>query len=251
MTRHACRAVALALTLAATWLQAQDQAASASAQLAYGARFNDAVYGLNTVDQRMSTIVLDATARSAIGENTFFVRFFSGRFVDAGGELIGQRTQMYGEWTSRLSLVRRARRGSSTVVLRDLFIAGQLNRGGGGFRANLIGAGMKLRWPGQLATTSTVYYRHAEGESHGIKARTSWFLPFHAGQLSMSLEGSADVVTNTRTGTDFSTMPALLVDGGKLLGMPRGRIAIGGEWFVHHTQGARLSAPQLIARWTF
>ncbi|MCC7052922.1 MAG: hypothetical protein IT355_06605 [Gemmatimonadaceae bacterium] len=239
----------LALTLAAPVAGAQG--ATALAQFNHGSRFDDRVYELNTATQRMSTILLDATVPGPIGENTFFVRFFSGAFVDAQGVETGQHTRIYGEWTTRLSLLSRARRRSTTARVRDVFIAGQLNRGGTGFRADLIGVGAKLRGPAGLLTTSSVYFRRTDGDVNALKARTSWYLPLHVSAMAFSFEGSADFVSASSTGPDVSAMPVVLVDVSPLFRAPRGSLGVGTEWFLHRTRGARLSAPQLIARWSF
>jgi hypothetical protein len=247
MSIPSLRTVALltGVTLVVASTSAWSQAPSALAQFNYGTRFDDPVYELNTATRRMSTVLLDATIPGPIGENTFFVRFFSGPFIDARGAQTGQHTKLYGEWTPRV------RRQSASAHLRDVFIAGQLNRGSSGFRADLAGIGVKLRGPAGVLTTSTVYFRRTDGDVHALKARTSWFLPFHVRRVALSFEGSADFVSASSTGRDFSAMPVVLVDVGALVGMPRGAVAIGAEWFFHRTRGAQLSAPQLVARWSF
>ena len=243
--------IALSIAVAAMQAGAQRQPASALAQAAWGTRFDDAVYGLNTADGRMSTILLDATVPGHFGENTFFIRLFSGEFVGSSGAPTGARTVMYAEWTSRFSLLPRARRESGAGLLRDVFLAGQLNRGSTGFRANLAGLGVRVAGPGGSGAKSTVYYRRADGDAHGIKWRTSWWLPFRVGPLPVTFDGSADLVTRTSAGTDFNAMPDLVADVGPLAGLPAGTLGIGGEWFVHHARGARLSAPELVLRWNF
>ena len=245
------RGLALAGALLLPVAPAVAQGATALAQFNYGTRFDDPVYELNTATQRMSTIFLDATVPGAIGENTFFVRFFSGPFVDAHGRQTGQHTRIYGEWTTRVSLLSRARRRSATATVRDVFLAGQVNRGGTGFRADLVGVGVKLRGPAGLLTTSTVYYRRTAGDVDALKARTSWYWPLRAHGVALSLEGSADYISASSTGSDVSAMPVLMVDVSRLVGTPRGTFGVGTEWFLHRTRGASLSAPQLVARWNF
>jgi hypothetical protein len=230
---------------------ARAQSPVTSAMLLRGAGFDDAVYGLSTADGIVQTVLLDATDPWRHGENTFYIRIFSGKFVDAGGAPTGQQTLTYAEWTTRLSLLPAGRREQPGHRLRDLVVAGQINRGGTGFRANLAGIGMKLRLPGGMLATTSVYYRRAPGESPGAKWRTSWFGARGVGEARVSFEGSFDVVTGTATGTDVSAMPALLVDAGPVFAIPAGIIQIGAEWFVHRTRGAHLSAPQLAVRWMF
>lgn len=221
---------------------------SAFMQGQLGTRFDDAIYGLNTADRRMSTILLNADARWSRGESGFFVRVFSGEFLDADGVATGDRTLMYAEWTTRVS-VWRAAGDSVRGIVRDLFVATQLNRAVG-LRADHMGAGVKLR-AGAVRSTNTLYYRRALGDGAGLKWRTSWFVPLESRRWSAWLEGSVDAVMPTANGTDIGVMPAALVDVGRHLRMPHGAFAVGGEWFIHRARGARLSAPQLVARWTF
>jgi uncharacterized membrane protein YphA (DoxX/SURF4 family) len=250
-TRLAVALGACLTTMPVRSAEAQRSPARVSAQGAYGTRFDDAVYGLNTASGRLRTLLLDADAPWQHGQNLFFLRLFSGDFVDARGVATGQRVIMYAEGTSRLSLLPRARRDSAHGVVRDLFVAGGINRGSSGARANLVGAGVKLQGPGRLFTISSLYYRRAAGDRAGIKERTSWALPIDAGPLALSFDGSVDVITRTSSGTDVSAMPALVADVGRLVGLPRETVALGSEWFLHRARGARLVAPQMVVRWVF
>lgn len=231
---------------------AQQSGPSVSVQTSYGTRFNDAVYGLNTSDGHMATVVINADGVWRYGENTSFVRLFSGKFIDGQAQRTGQNHQMYMEWTSRLSLAALAGRRNPDATLRDVFVAGQINRGSTGFHADLIGIGFKFTGPFiPLRTTSTLYYRHATGDGPGIKYRTSWALPLRLGFVSTSLEGSIDVVTGGAAGTDVNVMPDWFVDVGALAGGRPGMVHAGVEWFLHTVGDARTSVPQLTARWTF
>lgn len=221
-------------------------------QLYEGVHFNDTSYALNTSDERIRTLLLNGDGRWRYGEHTFYARIFMGDFVDGAGASLAMHARTYAELTSRLSFLAMGstdRREQGR--LRDLFLAVQVNRGGTGFRANLIGAGLKLRWPGELRTTTSVYYRQAPGDDPGIKARTSWYLPLTTGRVALSFEGSEDLVTGTATGIDQNGMPSLLADVGKLLGGTPGVFSAGLELFHHQTKGTRLSAPQLTVRWSF
>lgn len=242
--------VALGTFALAPRAEAQHAPATVQAQALYGAGFDDAVYGLDTRDGHLRTLLLDADAPWDHGQNLFFLRTFTGPFVDENGVTTGQRVLMYAEATTRVSFLSPARRLESSHLLRDVFLAGGINRGSTGFRANLFGAGVKLS-PGPLFLISSLYYRNAPGGRAGIKERTSWALPIATGPLAWSFDGSIDLVTRTSTGTDVSAMPALTLDVGRLAGMPHGTLALGTEWFFHRTRGARLAAPQGTVRWVF
>jgi hypothetical protein len=227
-------------------------AAAVFIQLFEGIRFDDTSYALNTASGHLRTILLNGDARWRYGEHTFYTRIFSGDFIDGSGATLGLHVRTYSEWTSRLSFLamgKEDRRGKGT--LRDLFVALQVNRGGTGLRANLVGLGMKLKGPGALATTTSVYYRSAPGDDPGMKIRTSWSLPITSGRLGMSFEGSEDLVTHTATGDDQNGFPALLIDVGRLFNRQASGFSAGIEWFHHQTRGTRLSAPQATVRWAF
>lgn len=243
--RRAAEALLVASALAGT----AGAQTTAFVQGQWGARFDDAVYGLNTANREMSTILLNADASWGHGDVNFFVRSFTGAFVDVAGARTGQGTITYAEWTTRLGLLPRATRDSLRGPVRDVFVALQLNRGTG-THTDLVGAGAKLRL-GALRTTNTLYYRKPRGGVAGAKWRTSWYLPASLARLGVWTDGSLDVVTRTPSGTDWCFMPAALVDVGRPLGLAPGALGIGSEWFLHRARGASLNAPQVVVRWSF
>lgn len=196
----------------------------------------------------MGTLVLSGDGRWSLGENTFFLRVFTGDFVDGQSQRTGSGHLMYAEWTSRLSLAAMRNRREGPGLVRDVFVATQINRGGTGFSANLIGAGVKLRGPFALLSTSSLYYRRAPGDSPGMKFRTSWAMPIALGRVPPVFEGSEDIVTGGPGGTDVNGMPAIMLDVGALASRTPGTLHAGIEWFHHWTPSSWTDVPQLTMR---
>jgi len=218
-------------------------------QILYGGNFHDRYFGYNTVDGRLTTVTLEHFDAWAYGDNFFFVDFISGDFADFQGRPTGKRSRIYGEWHPRLSLSRLSGRDLSYGIVRDIFVAGQINRDGEGFRANMLGLGANLGIPGFRFVELDVYARKDNFNRPTWQATLAWNLAF--GALPMTLGGYVDINGTDNHGIEINGQPQLLLDVGALAGAAGERLMLGLEWYFHRHRNIHSSVPQMMAQWTF
>jgi hypothetical protein len=214
-------------------------------QLLHGARFHDLASGNATRDGRLSTLTLEALSSWSFGDSYFFVDLASGDFSD--GPTGGHR--MYGEWSPRLSASKLSGRRIGAGPVKDLLLAAEVDRGGDGFAATLVGIGTDLAIPGVPVAQIDVYRRKDSFNAASWQVTGVWAAPFRTGPLAWTAAGFVDVA-GTDAGTDVMSQPQLLLDVGALLGTPA-RLKAGVEWFVHRTPGTTTSAPQAMLTWSW
>jgi len=117
------------------------------------------------------------------------------------------------------------------AFVKDFLIAGQLNRDGEGFKADMIGLGMNLDAPGFQFLDLDAYARKDNFNRLTYQLTLAWHLPFAS--LPVSLGGYVDVNGTDNHGAEINGQPQLLFDAGALAGLPKG------------------SVPQAMAKWVF
>ncbi|OIO73267.1 MAG: hypothetical protein AUJ57_04730 [Zetaproteobacteria bacterium CG1_02_53_45] len=132
---------------------------STNLQLLYGSNFHDNYYGNNTSNGKMTTLTLEHFSTWDYGDNYFFVDLLSGDFLNFAGLPSGSRSRIYSEWAPRLSLSAISGHDLAVGIFKDFFIAGQLNRDGEGFHAEMIGLGTDLAVPGFNLLSTHLYLR--------------------------------------------------------------------------------------------
>ncbi len=187
-------------------------------QVLYGGAFRDPFFGYDTADGRLTTVTLEHFGTWAYGDNYFFVDFLSRSFVDFSGKSTGKTSRIYGEWHPRLSLSRLSGHDLSFSIVKDVLIAGQINRDGEGFKANLLGMGTNLEIPGFNFVELDAYARKDNFNSLTYQVTVAWDLPF--GSLPVSLSGYVDINGTDTHGTEVNAQPQLLLDAGSVLGLP-------------------------------
>lgn len=213
-----------------------------SVQLLHGDGFHDAATGNATRDGRMTTLTLESVVGWRYGDSFLFVDLTNGDFEDGPAG----RNRMYAEWAPRLSLSKITGRRIGVGPVADLLVAGSLDRGSGGFAANLVGLGADLRVPGLSIAQVAVYHRDDVFNRPTYQVTGVWSAPVRTGALSWSLSGFVDVA-GTDAGTDVMVQPQALLDLGALAGHP-GHLHAGVEWYLHRTPGDDTSAPQAMLR---
>jgi nucleoside-specific outer membrane channel protein Tsx len=244
--RHRQLAVAIAAVLAAAPCAARAQAPHmVNVQLLHGSRFHDAAAGNATRDGRLSTVTLEALATWAYGDSYFFVDLASGDFADGP---VG-RHRMYGEWAPRLSASKVLGRQVGAGPVKDLLLAGGIDRGGDGFAATLIGVGIDLAVPGVPVAQVNVYRRKDSFNRATQQVTGVWLAPFRTGALAWTATGFVDVA-GTDAGTDVMSQPQLLLDPASLFGRSS-RLQAGVEWYLHRTSARTTSVPQALLTWSW
>lgn len=218
---------------------------SASVGALHGARFRDAAGANATRDGRLSTITLEALAVWGYGDSYFFVDLASGDFAD--GPTGNHR--MYGEWAPRLSASKLSGRTIGIGPVKDVLLAGGIDRAGDGFGATLVGLGADLRIPGVPVAQLNVYRRKDSFNRATAQATAVWSAPVRTGRLGWTVAGFVDVA-GSDAGTTVMTQPQVLLDVGALTGTPA-RLRAGVEWYLHRTPGALASVPQAMLSWSW
>jgi len=219
---------------------------STNLQLLYGSNFHDPYYGNNTVDGNMTTLTLEHFSTWDFGDNYFFVDFLSGNFLNFAGQPSGRQSRIYSEWAPRLSLSALSGHSLATGAFKDFFIAGQFNRDGQGFHAEMIGLGTDLSVPGFDLLSVNVYLRKDNFNRRTWQNTDVWNIPL--GQW-LSFEGFIDLYGSDTNGMEISSQPQLLVNIGKLSGHDDGKLLIGMEWYYHHHRTLNSSVPQAMLKW--
>ncbi len=113
-------------------------------------------------------------------------------FYDRIREDDSGRTTWYAEISPRLSLSVFGLDTASTYV-RDLLIATTFERGAGGFRANLAGAGVTWKLAPFAHLETNLYYRDTRGlDGATWQLTAAWVLPFATGPLHWVFDGYLD-----------------------------------------------------------
>jgi nucleoside-specific outer membrane channel protein Tsx len=215
-------------------------------QLLFGTRFEDPAVGSDPRDGRMTTVTLEAGAVWRFGDNFLFIDLMRGRFGDGPGD----RHRVYAEWSPRLSLSRITGASLALGPLADVLIAGGLNRGGGGFAADLIGLGTNLRVPGFAVLQLNAYYRVDTFNDPTYQVTPVWLMPLGSGRVQGVFTGFADFI-GADGGLDLMTQPQLLLDLGALAGTTPGKLQTGIEWYYHRLPAYTASVPQVMAKFFF
>jgi len=215
-------------------------------QLLYGSNFHDNYYGNNTSDGKMTTLTLEHFSTWGYGDNYFFVDLLSGHFLDFTGTPSGSQSRIYSEWAPRLSLSAISGHDMSAGIFKDFFLAGQLNRDGQGFHAEMVGLGVDLTIPGFNVLSTNMYLRKDNFNRATWQNTTVWNIPLGAW---LSFEGFIDLYGSDNNGTEISTQPQLLVNLGKLAGQGYEQLLVGVEWYYHHNRNLNSNALQAMLKW--
>ncbi len=142
-------------------------------------------------------------------------------FYDRIHEDDSGRYSYYGELSPRLSL---SLLGLDTHggLFKDILLAGTLERGSGGFEANLIGTGLTWDLPPFAHLESNLYYRDTKGlDGSTWQLTLAWVLPFATGPLQWQLDGYLDLRgAEGAAASDLNFNPQLKLDIGHFFDAP-------------------------------
>lgn len=221
---------------------------SSNLQLLYGHGFGDRYTGANSSDRNLATLTFENLLLRDWGDSFLFIDINHGKLVDFAGDRRDRSSQAYAEWQPRLSLGNATGSTWGDGVVRDVFVAGQVNAGDDGFRAGLIGLGVDFKVPGFMALGANLYRRDDSFNAPTAQLTVFWSAILGDADSVWSTEGFLDAAGTDRDGTDVIFQPQLLADLGAVLRGSRGRWYAGIEWYYHHNDALTTSAPQLMIK---
>lgn len=230
----------VAVLLALPALTAAQSFSSTNLQILGGTGFDDRVTGASTRSGELLTLTAERLDVRPWGDSFAFVDLNLGPLRDFGGARRRHDWQWYAEWQPRLSLGHLgAFERSESALLRDAYLAAQVNLADSGFRALLLGVGIDLRVPGWDALGVNLYVRDDTFNDATAQLTTFWLAPLGTDWLT---EGFLDLAGSDSDGTDTVFQPRLLRRFGA-------HWQAGFEWYYHHNRSVTTSAPQLMLKW--
>jgi len=217
-------------------------------QLLYGSNFHDNYYGNNTADGKMTTLTLEHFGLWKYGDHFFFIDLKSGDFLDFAGNPTANRSRIYSEWAPRLSLSALGGNNLGFSIFKDFFIAGQINRDGEGFKADMGGIGVDLNILGFNLFSINAYLRKDNLNKRTWQTTTVWMLPLGPW---LSCEGFIDIHGSDNNGTELHTQPQLLLNIGKAAELGFDNLLLGVEWYYHRNRNLDSSALQMMMKWVW
>lgn len=157
-----------------------------------------------------TTFTFETFTKEEMGDVFFFVDY---TIADKYKLYSTKKTGLYGELAPRLSLSYLTGNDLSNSVVKDVFIATQLNAGDGSdFRAELVGLGTDLNVPGFDFFSLNAYFKHVDLTigTTDYSRDTYQISPVygtHFGDTGISFKGWVDI-----SGYSISTQNQLLYD---------------------------------------
>lgn len=205
-------------------------------QLLYSNQFDGDAFIYDTEDGEKTTLTLEHFRTWDYGDVFLFADLMYGTKFN------GDKSEIYGEFSPRLSLAKISGNDLQTNWTRDFYIAGQINLGDG-YDAWMLGLGTDLKVPNFNFVSVNIY--HKEDNFGNVMPqltasyKTDSYHDFH-------IEGFVDL-----TDRDLHTHNQLLYK----LNNSKTPFYIGAEWIKYHYdyQGTQNSsnAIQLMARYQF
>jgi len=217
-------------------------------QLLYGSNFHDNYYGNNTADGKMTTLTLEHFGIWSYGDHYFFIDLKSGDFLDFAGNPTANRSRIYSEWAPRISLSALNGNNLGIGILKDVFIAAQINRDGEGFRADMGGIGIDLTIPGFNLLSINGYLRKDNLNKMTWQSTTVWMVPLGPW---LSFEGFIDLYGTDSNGMEIHSQPQLLFNPGKAADLGFDNLLIGLEWYYHRNRYLNSSVLQGMIKWVW
>ncbi|MCX6053148.1 MAG: DUF5020 family protein [Campylobacterales bacterium] len=208
-------------------------------QLLYGGNFKGDAFIYDTQDGKKTTVTFEHFRTFSYGDFYMFVDMMDGKKFD------GTEQDVYTEVSPRLSLSKISGSNFSSGILKDVFIATQINKGKG-YVAYLGGLGADFEIPGFNVFSLNLYYK-----SENIENDSFQFTPVYISKefYGVHFEGFVDV-----TSRDINTQNQLLYNLDALLGMKE-KVYLGTEWiyydYNHNGTRAKTSVAQVMIKYQF
>ena len=189
--------------------------------------------GFEVTGNKMSTLTAEHASGWAFGDLFMFVEA-----IDFHDNPYDSAT-WYGEFSPRFSLNKMGLidLGDAGFV-KDLSIATNFERGEGGYKAMLIGAGTSLNVPGFKFVDMNIYARKDTSQGAGfddVQLTLVWAKEIKVGEQAFVFDGFVDYVVGWGPqASNLHIVPQIKWDMGKALGWSAGKLYFGTEidiWF--------------------
>lgn len=246
--------IAFAITSIFSLSASCENFSSTNIQFLYGNSIQE-VASVDTVpDGNVQTITLEHFSTWEYGANFFFVDMEKADYGNNGYPGVKDTSKTYGEWAPSLSFSKMSGTDVSFGCVKDVMLAGQINRGKN-FEAELLGLGVMLDVPYFNFVEVDLYTRDDNFNKRTQQLTIAWNSTFELG-VPLIFEGFIDYY-GVDVGTVFLTQPRLLLDG-KFFGEKTKNLQIGIEYYYYKTSAvpgfkAKVveSAPQIMVKWIF
>lgn len=237
-----------------TWLLAggitlfAEQWSTTNIQYLYGSNFDHLPGEKSVSDGKMETITIEHAGNWKYGNNFFFIDMTSGDFNNDKEYLI------YGEWIPKLSLSKVSGSDLSWGIVKDLYLAGEINQGDN-FRVYNLGAGVALDISGFDFFDLCLYHRKDNYNEATFQLAAAWKSSFKLVSLPLIFEGFFDYY-GTDFGTEIVSQPRLLLDG-SVFGEATKTLQAGVELYYYRSSAApwrneiNEAVPQLMVKWVW
>ncbi len=215
-------------------------------QYLYGNSFDQLAGGDSVPDGDMETITIEHAGGWDYGKNFFFIDMTSADFAS------GKQYRIYAEWAPKLSL---SQLGGSTLswgVIKDVFLAGEINQGDD-FRAINLGVAVELELPSFTFFDLNLFTRKDNYNDRTMQLTMAWESRFALFSLPLIFEGFFDYY-GTDFGTEVITQPRLLLEG-KAFSDRLKNFQAGTELYFYRSSAApwrgsiNESVPQVMIKW--
>ena len=219
---------------------------SANIQFLYGGNFDRLIGENSSVDGEAQTITIEYFGSWEYGRNFFFIDMMSGNFSNDKEQTI------YAEWIPKLSLSKISGKELSVGVIKDVFLAGEINQGDN-FRAYNIGAGVALDLRGFDFFDISVYHRKDNFNAATFQFAAAWKSSFKLSSAPLVFEGFFDYY-GVDYGTETISQPRLLLEGSYFSEAAK-TLQMGTEIYYYRSSAAPWRkkidelTPQLIVKW--
>ncbi len=228
-------------------LQAEEWSTT-NIQLLYGNDFDRLVGEKQVLDGDMKTVTIEHAGGWEYGSNFFFIDMSSADYAS------GEKQTVYAEWAPKLSFSKLSSTDLSWGFIKDIYLAGELNRGND-FSANNIGLGVGLDLLGFDFIDLNLLSRNDNFNDATFQIVLAWKKQFDLASVPFVFEGFLDYY-GTDYGTEVLTQPRLLIDG-RVISEEMNKLQAGIELYYYKSSAApwrgsiHETVPQFMIKWVW
>lgn len=215
-------------------------------QYLYGNNF-DRLAGADSVPNgSMETITLEHSGGWEYGKNFLFVDLSSADFGS------GKKYKLYAEWAPKISLAKISDSDISWGLIKDVYIAGEINQGDD-FRALNLGLALAVDIPAFNFFDLNLFTRKDNFNERTMQLTLAWNSTFELFSLPLVFEGFFDYY-GTDFGTEIISQPRLLLDG-KVFSDKTRNLQLGTELYYYRSSATSQrgsineAVPQVMLKW--
>jgi len=215
-------------------------------QYLYGNDFDQLAGGETVPNGKMETITIEHAGGWDYGKNFFFMDLTSADFGS------GKEYLVYAEWAPKISLSQVGESELSWGIIKDVFIAGEINQGDD-FRAVNLGLALALEIPTFTFFDANLFTRKDNYNDRTMQLTLAWKSKFRLFSAPLVFEGFFDYY-GTDFGTEVVTQPRLLLEGTAFSDKLK-NLQVGTELYYYRSSAAAWrgsineAVPQIMIKW--